>query len=56
LHSRNSILGAIYVIGPLAFRMSLPARGRDHVTFAGFAVPLDSAQEFNWTGDELWRV
>jgi len=33
-----SILGAIYVIGPLAFRMPLPARLPDYVAFAGFAI------------------
>lgn len=33
-----SILGALYVVGPLAFRMPLPARPADYVAFAGFAV------------------
>jgi hypothetical protein len=33
-----SILGAIYVIGPLAFRMPLPARLPDYAAFAGFAI------------------
>lgn len=33
-----SILGALYVVGPLAFRMPLPARPADYAAFAGFAV------------------
>ncbi len=33
-----SILGAVYVIGPLAFRMPLPARRADYLAFAGFAL------------------
>ncbi|MFI5183468.1 MAG: hypothetical protein ACHQNV_03645 [Vicinamibacteria bacterium] len=33
-----SILGAIYVVGPLAFRMPLPARAADYVAFVGFAI------------------
>ena len=33
-----SILGALYVVGPLAFRMPLPARPADYVAFAGFAI------------------
>jgi cbb3-type cytochrome oxidase subunit 1 len=34
-----SILGAVYVIGPVALRMPLPAR-RAYVAFAAFAVGL----------------
>src|SRR5262245_57435177 len=33
-----SILGSLYVIGPLAFRMALPARWPDYLALAGFAV------------------
>jgi hypothetical protein len=33
-----SILGSIYVVGPLAFRMPLPAGWADYLAFAAFAV------------------
>jgi hypothetical protein len=33
-----SILGALYIVGPLAFRMPLPARPLDYAAFAGFAI------------------
>jgi hypothetical protein len=34
----SSILGAIYIVGPLAFRMPLPARPADYAGFSGFVV------------------
>jgi hypothetical protein len=34
----SSILGSIYIVGPLALRMPLPARAWDHVAFASFAI------------------
>jgi len=34
----GSILGSIYIVGPLAFRMPLPARRGDVAAFAGFAI------------------
>jgi len=33
-----SILGAIYIVGPLAFRMPLPACAADFVAFGAFAI------------------
>jgi hypothetical protein len=35
-----SILGSLYVVGPLAFRMPLPARAGDYLAFGSFAVGL----------------
>lgn len=43
-----SILGAIYVIGPLAFRMPLPARPADYLAFAGFAVGVAGMVSHFW--------
>jgi hypothetical protein len=43
-----SILGAIYVVGPLAFRMPLPARGADYLAFAGFAVGVAGMVSHFW--------
>ncbi len=43
-----SILGAIYVVGPLAFRMPLPARPADYVAFAGFAVGVVGMVSHFW--------
>ena len=44
-----SILGAIYLIGPLAFRMPLPARRADYVAFAGFTVGVVGMSGHFWT-------
>ena len=33
-----SILGALYIVGPMAMRMPMPARPRDYVAFALYAV------------------
>jgi hypothetical protein len=33
-----SILGSIYIVGPLAFRMPLPARSADFAAFGAFVV------------------
>jgi hypothetical protein len=35
-----SILGAIYIVGPLALRMNLPARRADYVAYAGALIGL----------------
>jgi hypothetical protein len=43
-----SILGAIYVVGPLAFRMPLPARRADYVVFGGFAVGVTGMVSHFW--------
>lgn len=43
-----SILGAIYVVGPLAFRMPLPARRVDYVAWAGFAVGVTGMASHFW--------
>src|SRR5438093_10443628 len=43
-----SILGAIYLIGPLAFRMPLPARWTNHVAFGGFAVGVVGMVSHFW--------
>lgn len=43
-----SILGAIYVVGPLAFRMPLPARRADYAAFAGFAVGVVGMASHFW--------
>jgi hypothetical protein len=43
-----SILGAIYVIGPLAFRMPLPARRGDYITFAGYTVGVVGMVSHFW--------
>ncbi|HEY6554068.1 MAG TPA: hypothetical protein VI669_11990 [Vicinamibacteria bacterium] len=44
----GSILGAIYVVGPLAFRMPLPARRADYFAFAGFAVGVVGMVSHFW--------
>ena len=44
-----SILGAIYVIGPLAFRMPLPAGLADYLAFSGFAVGVAGMAGHFWT-------
>ena len=43
-----SILGAIYVVGPLAFRMPLPAGPADYVAFAGFAIGVVGMVSHFW--------
>jgi hypothetical protein len=43
-----SILGAIYVVGPLAFRMPLPARRADYVAFGAFAVGVLGMASHFW--------
>jgi hypothetical protein len=43
-----SILGAIYVVGPLAFRMPLPARRADYLAFGGFAVGVAGMGSHFW--------
>ena len=43
-----SILGAVYVVGPLAFRMPLPARKGDYFAFAGFAIGTTGMVSHFW--------
>ena len=43
-----SILGAVYVIGPLAFRMPLPARRGDYAAFAGFSIGVTGMSSHFW--------
>ena len=43
-----SILGAIYVIGPLALRMPMPAGPADYAAFAGFAVGVVGMTSHFW--------
>jgi hypothetical protein len=44
----SSILGSIYIVGPLALRMPLPARGPDYAAFAGFAVGVIGMTSHFW--------
>ena len=44
----SSILGSIYIVGPLALRMPLPARGPDYAAFAGFAVGVVGMTSHFW--------
>jgi hypothetical protein len=44
----SSILGSIYIVGPLALRMPLPARGPDYAAFAGFAVGVVGMASHFW--------
>jgi hypothetical protein len=43
-----SILGAIYIVGPLAFRMPLPARRADYLAFAMFVVGVLGMASHFW--------
>jgi hypothetical protein len=43
-----SILGAIYVVGPLAFRMPMPAGSADYLAFVGFAVGVVGMVSHFW--------
>jgi hypothetical protein len=44
----SSILGSIYIVGPLAFRMPLPARRLDFVAFGSFAVGVLGMASHFW--------
>lgn len=44
----SSILGAVYVIGPLAFRMAMPAGAGDYLAFAAFAVGVAGMSSHFW--------
>jgi hypothetical protein len=44
----GSILGSIYVVGPLALRLRLPARKLDRVAFALFAVGVSGVASHFW--------
>jgi hypothetical protein len=43
-----SILGALYVVGPLAFRMPLPAGPADYAVFLGFAIGVAGMVSHFW--------
>jgi len=43
-----SILGSIYVVGPLALRMALPPRPSDYAAFGGFAVGVLGMTSHFW--------
>ena len=43
-----SILGSVYVIGPLALRMPLPARRADYAAFGAFAVGVTGMSSHFW--------
>ena len=46
----GSILGALYIVCPLAFRTSLPAGVWDYVAFAAFAVGVTGMVAHFWIG------
>ena len=43
-----SILGALYVVGPLAFRMPMPAGAADYAAFVGFAIGVAGMVSHFW--------
>lgn len=43
-----SILGSIYIVGPLAFRMPLPARAADFAAFGSFVVGVTGMVSHFW--------
>jgi hypothetical protein len=44
----SSILGSIYIVGPLAFRMPLPARRLDFVAFGSFSIGVLGMASHFW--------
>src|SRR5436305_4029402 len=46
-----SILGALYMIGPLAMRLALPARRGDFVAFAAFAIGVAGMAAHFWIAE-----
>lgn len=51
----SSILGAIYMIGPMALRMPMPARVADHWAFGLFAVGVSGMVVHFWVA-EPWGM
>jgi len=54
-----SILGAIYVVGPLAFRMPMPARPADYAAFCGFVIGVLGMVSHFWmdlSGGMAWAA
>jgi hypothetical protein len=49
----SSILGAIYMIGPMALRMPLPARASDHWAFWLYAAGVSGMVTHFWVGEPL---
>jgi len=47
----SSILGAFYIVGPLALRMPLPARTSDRLAFAGYAGGVAGMVSHFWIGE-----
>lgn len=46
----GSILGAFYIVGPLALRLPMPARWPDWAAFAAFAIGTDGMVSHFWIG------
>ena len=46
----SSILGALYLVGPLTFRISLPGSWRDHAAFAVWAIAVSGVAAHFWLG------
>ena len=47
----SSILGAIYIVGPLALRMPLPAGTSDRLAFAGYVGGVSGMVSHFWIGE-----
>ena len=46
----SSILGALYIVGPLTFRITLPGSARDIVAFAAWAIAVTGVVSHFWLG------
>ena len=44
----SSILGALYLVGPLTFRITLPGSGRDVAAFAAWAIAVTGIASHFW--------
>jgi len=44
----SSILGALYLVGPLTFRITLPGSGRDVAAFAAWAIAVTGVAAHFW--------
>jgi hypothetical protein len=44
----SSILGALYLVGPLTFRIALPGSWRDNVAFAAWAIAVSGVAAHFW--------
>jgi hypothetical protein len=52
----SSILGAFYIVGPLALRLPLPASWKDRVGFASHAVGVAGMTSHFWLGEYVGMV